>query len=107
MEKVFKKAWLLPLFICALMSCFVLTSCGDDPKDEPNNPNNPNNPSETSKEHPLTSKLKSTSWHIDRVTEYGETIETLNYITDIYFTDQPYNDDVFPLNYDDDGPYLI
>jgi len=40
MEKVFKKRWLLNLFTCAMMSCFALTSCGDDDKDEPNDPTN-------------------------------------------------------------------
>lgn len=88
------------------MSCFVLTSCGDGPKDEPNNQNNPNNSSETSKEHPYTSKLKGTSWHIDRITEDGETIKKGNDITDFYFTDQPYNNDVYPLN-GEDGRFFI
>lgn len=35
MGKVLKKLWLLPLFICATVSCLALTACGDDDKDEP------------------------------------------------------------------------
>ncbi|MCM1517064.1 MAG: hypothetical protein NC117_00270 [Pseudoflavonifractor sp.] len=34
MEKFLKKAWLLPVLFCAMISCFALTSCGDD-DDEP------------------------------------------------------------------------
>lgn len=47
MKKVVKKVWFIPLFICAMMSCFALTSCGDDEPDEPKptvvtgNPDNP------------------------------------------------------------------
>lgn len=33
-----KKMWLLPLFICTIMSCLALTACGDDDKDEPDVP---------------------------------------------------------------------
>lgn len=44
MEKVFKKMWLLPLFICAIVSCLALTACGDDDKDEPE-PEKPEIPS--------------------------------------------------------------
>jgi len=40
MEKVFKKMWLLPLFICTIMSCGALTSCGDDDEDEPDSSSN-------------------------------------------------------------------
>ncbi len=66
--------------------CVVMVSCGSDSKDEPDNPNNP---SGTSKEHPLTSKLKGTSWHIDRITLDNETFDPGYDITDIYFTYQP------------------
>lgn len=40
--------WLLPLFICAMMSCVALTSCGDDEPESPKTPDipdvNPNTP---------------------------------------------------------------
>lgn len=37
MKKVFSKTWLIPLLLIALMSCYSLTSCGDDKeKEEPN-----------------------------------------------------------------------
>ncbi len=35
MNNKLKKAWFLPMLIMTLMSCLVLTSCGDDDKDDP------------------------------------------------------------------------
>lgn len=104
MEKSLKKAWLLPLFICALMSCFVLTSCGNESKVEPNFQNNP---TEMSKEHPLTSKLKGTSWHIDSKTNNDGEIDNSSIITDVYFTDIPYNNDVLQIDYLNDKTYYV
>ncbi len=58
-----------------------------------------------SKEHPLTSKLQGTSWHIHSKTNNDGEIDNSSIITDVYFTDIPYNNDVLQIDYLNDKTY--
>jgi len=70
-----KRKWLLPLFICAIMSCLALTSCGDDEPDLPKEIDNPFQNEDPSSDVSVTDIINKHTYVSSQYSDYTFTFE--------------------------------